>query len=240
MSVHIHKNGGMQLKNFLLKSFGQKLYLEYGKDNDILERFFSGGKKHNPKVEDYSKYKIVHGHFLANKFDDFNNIKLITFLRDPAQRVISNYYFFKRNFYNNSPICHMIRDGLTLEEYIELDSSKNVQSFFLANKPLDDFVFVGIIEEYENSINLMKKVLDIRFDIKSQCFYYKKYIEYLLKNKREKVMRFDNFSANKNSEKKANKYDVNSLLMKKILTNNEQDYELYYNAQKKFNMMRKI
>lgn len=238
VSVHIHKNGGMQFKNFLLKTFGKELCLEYGKDSAILERFFSGGQRPQPKVDDYQKYKIVHGHFLANNFDSFENVELITFLRDPAQRLVSNYYFFKRNFYNHSPICHMIKDGLTLEQYIDLESSKNVQSFFLADKSLDDFAFVGILEEYENSIALMKKIFDIKFDVKNQYFYYKKYIEYLMKKDKPKVMIFDKFSSNKNNYKKERNYEIPPLLLEKIKKNNSLDYELYDNAQKKFNVLK--
>lgn len=238
VSVHIHKNGGMQFKNFLLKSFGKELCLEYGKDSAVLKRFFSGGQRAVPKVDDYQKYKIVHGHFLANRFDGFENIELITFLRDPAQRLVSNYYFFKRNFYNHSPISHMIKDGLTLEQYIELDSSKNVQSFFLANKSIDDFKFIGILEEYESSIKIMKKIFDLKLNIEGQIFYYKECLKYILKKNKPNVMTFDKFSSNKNKDKNEKRYEISKELLEKIKQNNLLDYELYEKAKFKFNKMK--
>ncbi|MBE3606333.1 sulfotransferase family 2 domain-containing protein [Campylobacter sp. RM13119] len=237
-SVHIHKNGGMQFKNFLLKYFGKELCLEYGKDNAVLERFFSGGKNPEPKVDDYKAYKIVYGHFLANRFDSFDNIELITFLRDPAQRLVSNYYFFKRNFYNHSPICHMIKNGLTLEQYIDLEGSKNVQSFFLANKSIDDFKFIGILEDYEASIKIMKKIFDLKLNIEGQLFYYQEYMKYIFKKNKPKVMTFDKFSANKNKDKNEKKYEISLELLEKIKQNNLLDYELYENAKIKFNKIK--
>lgn len=237
-SVHIHKNGGMEFKKFLLKSFGKKLFLEYGKDNDVLDRFFSGGKNLNPIQENYLNTKIVHGHFLANRFAEFEHIELITFLRDPAQRLVSNYYFFKKNFYKNSPICHLIREGLTLEEYIDLDSSKNVQSFFLANKSIDDFTFIGILEDYEASLSLMKKIFNIKFSLINQIFYYKDYIKYKMQKNKPKIMTYDKYSSNKNNDKKDRSYEISDVLLEKIKNNNKLDYELYQNAQKKFIQLR--
>lgn len=238
VSVHIHKNGGMQFKNFLLKSFGKELCLEYGKDSTVLERFFSGGKRPEPKFDDYKPYKIVHGHFLANRFDGFEDIELIAFLRDPAQRLVSNYYFFKRNFYNHSPICHMIKDGLTLEQYMDLDSSKNVQSFFLANKSIDDFKFIGILEEYEASIKIMKKIFNLKLNFEGQIYYYREYLKYILKKNKPKVMTSDKFSSNKNKDKNEKKYEISEVLLEKIKKNNLLDYELYENAKVKFNKMK--
>lgn len=238
VSVHIHKNGGMEFKKYLLKSFGHKLLLEYGQDSALLTRFFSGGERQEPAVDKYQKYKIIHGHFLSNRFDKFDNVELVTFLRDPAQRLVSNYYFFKRNFYNHSPICHMIKDGLTLEEYIDLDSSKNVQSFFLANKSINDFKFIGILEEYEASIKIMKKIFNIKFNIKGQIVYYKEYLQYLLKRNKPKVMTFDKFSSNKNKDKNEKKYEISVELLERIKQNNLLDYELYDNAKARLNKMR--
>jgi hypothetical protein len=229
----------MHLKKLLLKAYGRKLMMEYGKDNDVLDRFFSGGNNLDPKFEQYSKYKIVHGHFLANRFDDFKNVKLITFLREPSQRVVSNYYFFKKNFYEHSPICHLIKEGLTLDEYVDLESSKNVQSFFMANKKVDDFAFIGILEEYEKSIALFKKMLDVNFDLKNEFFYYRKMFEYFLQQNKPKLMDHNKFSSNKNTDKKMEKYEISHCLLNKIKENNDLDYCLYSSAKEKFNMMKK-
>ncbi len=235
VSVHIHKNGGMNFKNFLLKSYGKNLLLEYGKDNDVLKRFFSGGKNRAPIEKDYEKYKIVHGHFLANRFDSFKNIELITFLREPSQRIVSNYYFFKNNFYNHSPICHMIKEGLTLEEYINLESSKNVQSFFLANKSIDDFKFIGILEEYESSIKLMKRIFNININPYGILFFYIEKLKYLLKKDKPEIMTFNKFSSNRNKDKKERTYEIDKKLLELIQKNNQLDYELYNKAKIKFN-----
>ncbi|MFW0884358.1 sulfotransferase family 2 domain-containing protein [Candidatus Acidulodesulfobacterium sp. H_13] len=239
VSVHIHKNGGMQFKNFLIKSYGKKLFLEYGKDNEVLKRFFLGGgdnKKPDPK--DYKNFDIIHGHFLANRFDHFSNIELITFLRDPAQRLISNYYFFKNNFYDHSPICHMIKDGLSLEDYINIESSKNVQSFFLANKSIKDFKFIGILEEYAISVFLLKKELNIKFSFQNTMCYYNKYLNYLRDENKSSVMTFNKMSANKNKNKIGHCYDISPKFIRTIKNNNKIDYELYNEAKLHFKILK--
>lgn len=224
----------MQFKKFLLKNFGKKLLLEYGEDEEVITRFFSGGKRQPPNYNKYKNIDVVHGHFRANRFDSFENIDLVTFLREPAQRLVSNYYFFKRNFYSHSPICHMIRDGLTLSEYIDLDANKNTQSFFLANKNIDDFKFVGILEDYENSLKIMKKIFGLRPSLDGYFEYYKKlFISEVIK--RSDLMNFEKLSSNKNIERSNLKYDLEPVLLEKIKKNNELDYDLYKSALTKYN-----
>ena len=163
ISVHIHKNAGMNFKKHLMKMFGRKLLLSYGKDEQVLNRFFKSFKVTDYFDKDLEKYDIIHGHFLSNRFDHIDrNLRYATFLRHPVERVVSNYYFFKRNFYKHSPICNMIANGLTLEEYIELKSSKNVQSFFIANRSIEKFDYIGICEDFKRSLLLFDKTFKLK------------------------------------------------------------------------------
>jgi hypothetical protein len=54
--------------------------------------YLAGVKK---RVHDYEKYDIITGHFFADVYD---HLPLVTFLRDPVERVISHYAHFQRSY----------------------------------------------------------------------------------------------------------------------------------------------
>jgi sulfotransferase famil protein len=227
ISVHIHKNAGMNFKKHLIKSFDDSLLLSYGRDERILERFFT--KINVPKYNksDFDNIAIIHGHFLTDLFDSLEkDIKYAIFLRDPVERVISNYYFLKRNNYKHSHICSMIAEGLGLEEYAELNSSQNVQTFFMANKPIEHFHFVGICEEYEKSVLLFDKLFNVKGSVINSLKYYKQFVASILNKKSELVMP-DSLTNNKNPDKQTTSYDISNKLRDKIIRMNLLDYDLY-------------
>ena len=227
VSVHIHKNAGMSFKKHLMKKFDEKLHLSYGRDERVLERFFTNSNVSKYRESDFKNVAVIHGHFLADLFDFFSNeIKYAIFLRDPVERVISNYYFFKKNNYPHSPICNMISEGMGLEEYAELNSSQNVQSFFMANKCIEQFEYVGICEEYAKSVLLFDRIFNIKGSRKNDLKYYKKLIKSAFDKTGELVMHND-LTNNKNPEKQTKFYEINEKLREKILGMNSMDYDLY-------------
>ena len=234
VSVHIHKNAGMHFKRHLIKIFGDKLGLSYGRDMRVLERFFSGINVPQYRMTELDNIRVVHGHFLADLFDSFShNIKYATFLRDPVERVISNYYFFKSNHYKHSPVCNMIADGMPLEEYAKLGSSQNVQSFFMAGKPIEGFDFVGICEEYDKSVLLFDRLFQVKGTLKNTLLYYLKLIEKRFKAKSEFVLP-DDLTKNINPYKHACTYDIDDNLKDKIAELNLLDHELYKRGREHF------
>jgi hypothetical protein len=227
VSVHIHKNAGMNFKKHILKIFNDSLILSYGRDERILERFFTKTNVPKYKKADFDGIAIVHGHFLADLFDLLaTDIKYAIILRDPVERVISNYYFLKRNNFDNSSICTMIAEGLSLEGYAELNSSQNVQSFFMANKSIERFDFVGVCEEYEKSVLLFDRLFNVKGSMKNSLKYYKQIITSIFNKKSELVMP-DNLTNNKNPEKQTTYYDISDKLREKIIGLNQMDYDLY-------------
>ncbi len=224
----------MNLKKHLIKKFGDKLFLSYGRDKRVLERFFTAVNVPKIKKSDLDNIAVTHGHFLADFFDSHTpEIKYAVFFRNPVERVISNYYFFKNNNFKHSPICKMIADGLSLEEYAKLRSSQNVQSFFMANKPIDRFDFVGICEEYEKSVLLFDRLFDVKGSIKNTLKYYKNIVENRFKVKSEFVLP-DNLTENKNPGKKTKLYDIDDKLRNKIVELNLIDCELYKQGKEHF------
>lgn len=234
ISVHIHKNAGMSFKNHLIKIFGSNLLLSYGRDNRVVERFFT--KKNILKYikSDFENITIVHGHFLSDLFDSFSKTnQYAIFLRDPVERVISNYYFFKRNHYKHSPICAMIAEGMSLEEYAMLNSSINVQSFFSANKSIEQFDYVGICEEYKKSVLLFDRVFNVKNSKKNTLNYYKKIIKSRFATKNE-LITSDSLINNKNPDKQTQSYNISEKIRNKIINLNLLDCEIYKQGTKHF------
>lgn len=234
VSVHVHKNAGMNFKKHLIKKFGGQLFLSYGRDKRVLQRFFTTTNVPHIKKSELDNIRIVHGHFLADLFDPLaDEINYAIFFRDPVERVISNYYFFKNNYFKHSPVCKMIAEGMTLEEYAALSSSRNVQSFFMADKPLESFDYVGICEEYEKSVLLFDRLFNVKGSITNSLNYYKYFFRKRFTDKSDLVLP-ESLTENKNPEKQTLFYDIDENLRNNIMELNYIDHNLYKRGRKHF------
>lgn len=133
--------------------------------------------------KDLDNYKLITGHFSFNHTSRFRSDRyLITFLRDPVDRVLSNYYFL-RNWDGviNDSNCEMVRYAkqLSLMEFLKCDNpqvesvTRNHQAYSIASdfrdlRKLSDrelrrkaignlelIDFIGITEEFEKSVEML-------------------------------------------------------------------------------------
>jgi hypothetical protein len=75
----------------------------------------------------------------------------VTWLRDPLQRTISHYHYWKRETaqQDKHPLqAKMNREGWTLERFCLGPEMRNFYTQFLWKFPADRFNFVGITEQY--------------------------------------------------------------------------------------------
>jgi hypothetical protein len=148
VSVHIPKCGGISFQHVLKRVYGKRhVWLNYG-------TFFS---------KDQARYDLiprgtrcVHGHFQSDAFDDLvPQPELVTWLRHPVERVVSNYHHFLRHPDPANPCCRaLFEKGLSLELFAEQEAMRNEATRYLAGKPLAAFRFVGIMERYAESLAL--------------------------------------------------------------------------------------
>lgn len=157
ISVHIPKTGGSTFKHLLLNQL---------KDVTILagKPLFSRHLNEKPCIFDINiiNHKIIHGHFSVEQLSGISNSdKIITWLRNPVDRVISHYYYWKnRPNINMHPIEEKIKfNNLSLLEFSQIPSMQNVQSYFCQDK--NRIFFFGITEFYKESIELLEKDLSI-------------------------------------------------------------------------------
>ncbi len=162
--IHIPKTAGTSLLNVFQKKYSsneictikrKELNENSIKDNsEIIKNHIS------------NEHKILHGHLYYKEIDTVlklnTDVKIITFLRNPVDRVISNYLFFKQRIIEGKVNKNELsRKNETLMEYARLEESKNRQSKFLDGLNLEIIYFLGIMESFSEDIKTLCKGLDI-------------------------------------------------------------------------------
>lgn len=166
ISVHIRKNAGHSFRTALKAHYGDRLYFDYGDEigsTSLRSKLIRLKRKffiYKNRRHFLDHYDVVHGHFYADKYKGFaKDLQYATILRDPVDRVLSNYYYIKRNEQRGHPNTRMVHEkDMSLEDYIRHPEARNVQSRFLRGVGLSNFTFVGICEDYANSIRLFNAI----------------------------------------------------------------------------------
>lgn len=84
---------------------------------------------------------VIHGHFKASEVVCFG-APLITWVRDPVDRVISNYNY----------LLQSRRTGLDLLDYASQKDSRNRMTKMFAGVPINSFLFIGITERLNEDL----------------------------------------------------------------------------------------
>lgn len=148
VSIHIPKTAGRSFRAILRRVYGEKKVFNVTRES---------GKAWNKELERSipPSVEVLHGHFTfsdISKLHHETEVPVITWLRDPVERVLSNYYFFiQRAGSGERPHAYHRRDE-TLMDYIRQDSSRNRMSRFLEGAALKDLFFVGIMEHFESEL----------------------------------------------------------------------------------------
>lgn len=195
-SIHIPKSGGTTFKEYLSQCFPGKVAFDYQRDK-------------NKTIEELSEDTVaLHGHFKSNHYKEyFTNARYITWLRNPTQIPISMYYYFLRSPDMENKYCaQLYEQNQTLEEFVLSRKDWNLATKFIDGKPLRDFDFVGIVEEYDTSIQIFNKIFNIDKEIAVEL-------------------------KNQNKSKPSKKYDIDPLLQKEIELYCMEDMRLYQEGQ---------
>lgn len=186
ISVHIPKCAGTTLLHCLQQKY--KVYLDYAHP-ELLKKHY---RPNDPtyahsawmrygrlnalfslrRLKQQTKgYDCIHGHFCATKYLFYPNAKFITFVREPLERTISNYYFWKQVYESANPeqdqlVQVLFERDIACEEFCMLPPFRNYQSLFLKSFPLRRLDFIGVSEYSSFEIPyLFTHVLDHSADI---------------------------------------------------------------------------
>ncbi len=158
--AHIPKTAGTSLRLAVQRHVkGWKVYADYDVDNPTTSRKI----RKFYEDDDFSKISEINGpktllagHFPITKYLPYYPIhRVISFVRDPVQRVISHFHDLQR------------RHGYaeSLETFIKQRRFQNTQSRFFRGVPVEAVGFIGICEKYDESIDVINKVFNIEIPV---------------------------------------------------------------------------
>jgi len=171
ISIHIPKCGGTSLKEVLKEWFGNRLFLHYyDLKNSKMPQRIKTRKLFFGNISGI----CIHGHFNKNEGFGINEYypdtkQAITFLRDPLEVQLSVFYYRhqqdKLGLFNRSGKPKNLT--LDVDEFLET-STPYINNFFpddfnaeTFEKYMNDFfIHIGIIEDYQNSLNILADKLN--------------------------------------------------------------------------------
>ncbi|QBQ54829.1 sulfotransferase family 2 domain-containing protein [Nitrosococcus wardiae] len=218
--VHIPKAAGTSLKEAILKKVGNdNLYFDYNRPlakADLQRKAYClfSSIAARPREE-----AVIFGHFLAGKYAKFNGyyfkprkeIAYGVFLRDPLQRAISHFFFWKRTTVDGHRVWERFsRESWSLERFLLSEEHTNFQAKFLWRFPLRQFDFIGLTEHFNDSVKMLGCVFPILKDL---------------------PIRTDNSNP---QNAVGENYKIDPCLASEFMQRNKLDYALYGQAEKIF------
>jgi hypothetical protein len=163
--LHIPKAAGTAIKAAIIEKFGQdSIQFDYARP---LAR---GRLPRNIKciVDGFllspPQSSLIFGHFLVGKYADLSkgifrkkrDFAYAVFFRDPLQRAISHYYFWKvTNVKGHAVWEKFTRENWGLERFLLSKEHDNFHSQFLWRFPISNFDFVGVTEHFDESVRML-------------------------------------------------------------------------------------
>ena len=169
ISFHLPKAAGISFYSSLLDHYGEKIekdYLDFPMHTPVTLRNLTAQKnciKH--RFKNFEGIECIHGHFLPLKYRFINSnspVQYITWMREPAERIASQYYYMMRNYNpemaKTQPLYRRVmEENWSLERYCLSKEFKNTCSQFLWGFPIKKLDFIGIVEDYDNDLNYFSK-----------------------------------------------------------------------------------
>ncbi|MCP3921792.1 MAG: sulfotransferase family 2 domain-containing protein [Desulfobacterales bacterium] len=163
MFIHIPKTAGTSFRlgaeqyfssSAIAKDYGQKsqettqLVLDHIYKNNDVFGFNQSLLKNN--------IKFLTGHYHISKYlPVFHAAMITTFMREPVQRVISEYKHLVKN--NNLQV--------SLQEFYRTQNQINKQRKQFRGIPIEAIGFIGITERYQQSLEMINKKYDIEIPL---------------------------------------------------------------------------
>lgn len=218
--VHIPKAAGTSLKNAISDKVGaDNIYFDYNRPlakGDVQRKAHCLISSITAKPREEA---LIFGHFLVGKYAGFNGyyfrrrkeIAYATFLRDPLQRAISHFFFWKRTAVNGHRVWErFIREDWSLERFLLSREHTNFQAKFLWRFPLSQFDFIGLTEYFDDSVKMLGCIFPLLKDLPIKA-------------------------ENSNPQNTVGEnYKLDSCLKSEFMRRNKLDYALYDQAAKLF------
>lgn len=163
VSLHIPKTAGTSFRQVLQSVYGDQLCKVDIRNDQLFinNKLFVGDKLP-------SATSVIHGHFYYNQLSQAialpADIRIVTWLRDPVERVISNYYYLSRRLAEElqeeqKGLNIRMKMQRSLLEFAASPFARNRMSKFLAGVRLEELFFVGIVESYAADMARLREML---------------------------------------------------------------------------------
>ncbi len=175
LSVHVPKCAGSSLRRALLEAYGtEQVYLDYD-DRPIdpsspinldPEGFYERAAKAGCGF--LAGKKAVHGHFNIRKYSGFPARHRITFLREPIDRTISHYFFWKDQPRHGHLLHDYVLDNrLSFQEFARLPAIRGLYvSVFFLGVAMEQFDFIGFYDRLDDDYAALQALIGLQCPIR--------------------------------------------------------------------------
>lgn len=207
ISVHLPKTAGSTFGKVILPQIYPRSQILYDYDDLPINTLIQ-------KSQLTTETRVIHGHFPATKYREYYpNAKIVIWLRNPILLLISAYYFWMTlnpdHLILNKDYRYVVENKLDFADFVKQSFTHNITSnYFVKGMKLTDFYFVGLQEFFRDDLN----------DIQNSLGWPP------LKVLSSNCNSYDNY------QDKVTDSLTNESLVKKIVSLNSADIEMYQEA----------
>lgn len=155
VSCHVPKCAGFSFQRHLTHLFRKRAIWDY--NHTDRPGYKQGPPQHYilSELRHPKKVTVIHGHFFLSKYHNIPNIQRAMWFRHPVDRLLSHYYYWLRGPDMDHPNCRALHEqGLSVVQFAKIPELRNVFTRFLDGEKMTELNWVGIIERYQDSIDL--------------------------------------------------------------------------------------
>lgn len=215
VSCHVPKSAGFSFQKHLLHLFGKRVFWDY--NHTDRPGYKSGPIKPHLLAElRTKKTTVIHGHFFMYKYHAIPGLQRVMWFRDPVDRLLSHYYYWLKAPDKDHPnYMKLVEGGLSVIEFAKLPELRNIYTRFLDGTPIDELDWIGLLEDYQDSLDLFYAMYAVTKDPKKLDIHL-----------------------NKNESRGKEGYSLDEDSRKIIETLNARDMELYKAAKDRYHLIK--